>query len=362
MIKSHLNFLPFRLLSRIFCLILILFCPVLGIAQKVITGKVVNGTTGKPAAGQTVELMVLSQGMRSTAEARTAADGTFRLDASSAAGTLQMLLRVIYQGVNYNQAVPPGPASSVEIKVFESTTDSRQVHVSLPIMLVQASGTALLVQEQYFVENDSQPPRTLENPAGTFSFDTPAGQTVQELAASVLGLSGIPLPQTPEKRKEGGHFIAYPMKPGKNEVRISYRVNYPSSERLFQHRVFYNMDSTRVLVLPADLKVESSGLSSVGSDPQTGASAYIASGLSLKKGLEFLVSGQAPKVSEATGEATSTAPPSADDERVVRIPNRIYQKKEIILGSLGFFFVLVLLFAIRQSASQLETVSSKKKK
>ncbi len=362
MIKFHLNSLPFRMLSRIFCLISILYCPVLGIAQKVITGKVVNGTSGKPAADQTVELMVLSQGMRSTAEAHTAVDGTFRLDASSAEGAIQMLLRVIYQGVNYNQAVSPGSASPIEIKIFESTADSRQIRVSLPIMLLQASGMALLVQEQYFVENNSQPPRTLENPAGTFFFDFPADQAIQDLAVSVLGLSGIPLPQTPGKRKEGGHFIAYPMKPGKNEVRISYRVNYPSSERLFQHRVFYDIDSTRVLVLPADLRVESSALSSVGSDPQTGSSAYIASGLSPQKDLKIVVSGQAPEVSEASGDTASTAPPSADDERVVRIPNRIYQKRGIILGALGFFFVLVILFAIRQSASQLETVSSKKKK
>jgi 5-hydroxyisourate hydrolase-like protein (transthyretin family) len=361
MINSHFNSTLSHSLLRIFCFILVLFCPFLGIAQKVISGKVMNGTTGKPAAGQTVELMVLSQGMRSTAEAHTKADGTFRLDASSAEGAMQMLLRVIYQGVNYNRAVSPGSDASVEIEIFESTIDSRQVHISLPVILVQASGTALLVQEQYFVENNSQPPRTFEKPAGTFFFDIPAEQTVQELAVSVLGLSGIPLPQTLENRKEGGHFIAYPMKPGRNEVRISYRVNYSSNHRLFKHRIFYTMASTRVLVLPANLKVESEALSSAGSDLQTGASAYIASGLSPTQDLEFILSGQAPEVNEATGDPPSAAPSSTDDERVVRIPNRIYQKKGIILGSLGFFFILVILFAIRQSVSPLETISSKKK-
>ena len=171
-------------------------------------------------------------------------------------------------------------------------------------------------------------------------------------------------PQQTSLPDEWKRLPAYPMKPGKNEVRISYRVDYPSVERIFKHRVFYDIASTRVLVLPADLKVESGVLSSAGSDPQTGASAYIASGLSHKKDLEFLISGQAPEVSEAAGDpaSTSTAAPSPDDDRVVRIPNRIYQKKGIILGSLGFFFVLVILFAIRQSASQLETISSKKKK
>jgi len=165
-----------------------------------------------------------------------------------------------------------------------------------------------------------------------------------------------------EKRKEGGYFISFPMKPGKNEVRVSYRALYLSTERLFKHRFFYNLDSTRILVLPVNLKVKADGLSSAGTDPQTGASAYLASGLSSRKPLEFLVSGEAPVVSEASRENASSEQPSADEDRIVRIPNRIYQKRGIILGAFGFFFVLVLLFAIRQSASQPETTTAKKKK
>lgn len=68
-------------------------------------------------------------------------------------------------------------------------------------------------------------------------------------------------------------------------------------------------------------------------------------------------------ISEGNSEnSDSSSSTSADNERVVRIPNRIYQKRTIILGSLGVFFVLVILFAFRQTVSAAKETASKKKK
>jgi hypothetical protein len=354
--KFRLSFYWLRLLSLAF--LFISFHHLETLAQKTIMGKVINGTTGQPAPKVKVELLDLSQGMQTALEAETASDGTFKLTSNSA-GEPQILIRVIYLNVNYNLAIPPGSADPVEIKVFEVTADPRPIKVTLPVMLTQASANALLVQQQYIVDNQSNPPRTFLNPAGTFWFDTPDSKSVQDLNVSVVGLAGVPLPQHPEPRKAGGYSLSYPMKPGKSEVRISYQVNSPSNRRHFQHRLFYEIGSSQLLVLPADMKVTGAGLTPLGNDPQTGASAFQVSSLSLKAPMEAQIEGEAPVISTGGGE-NSDSSSSADNGRMVRIPNRIYQKREIILGSLGVFFALVILFAFRQTISIAKEMASRK--
>ena len=50
-------------------------------AAQNITGTVTNGTTGKPAAGDQVELLSLSQGMQEIGNAKTDAQGQFSFPA-----------------------------------------------------------------------------------------------------------------------------------------------------------------------------------------------------------------------------------------------------------------------------------------
>ena len=111
------------------------------------------------------------------------------------------------------------------LTIYETTQKSDEMKVSLPVMLAQASGNALLVQQQYLLANETNPKKTLVSPQGTFLFDTPPPSATSELSVAVVGLAGIPLPQTPDSRNEGGYQISYPMKPGVNEIRISYRVS-----------------------------------------------------------------------------------------------------------------------------------------
>ena len=54
------------------------FLPSDALAQRTLRGRVVNGTTNRPVAQQKVELLTLGEGMNKSADAVSAADGSFR--------------------------------------------------------------------------------------------------------------------------------------------------------------------------------------------------------------------------------------------------------------------------------------------
>jgi hypothetical protein len=71
-----------------------LLLPTVVLAQKSIVGRVINATTGRPAAGQKVELLALTEGMRATAEGQTGKDGSFTFSLKEAPVGPHILLRV----------------------------------------------------------------------------------------------------------------------------------------------------------------------------------------------------------------------------------------------------------------------------
>ena len=274
-----------------------------------------------------------------------------------------MLLRAIYQGVNYNLSVSSHEEMQkpVTLTIYETTQKSDEVKVSLPVMLAQASGNALLVQQQYLLANETSPKKTLVSPQGTFLFDTPPPSVTSELSVAVVGLAGIPLPQTPTPRNEGGYQISYPMKPGVNEIRISYRVSYSTSQRELKYRLFYGTKAARLLILPPDLQVSGNQLTSEGKDSRTQAAMYQVAEIAKGGFLDLRIVGEAPEVSASddTGRETESTQPQF---KVVRLPNPVFEKKEIILGSFGVFFALAIIYALRQRSHRSDGLTTAKKK
>ena len=125
------------------------------LAQRTLQGRVVNGTTNRPVAQQKVELLTLGEGMNKNADAVSAADGSFRFTITESASSPHWLLRAIHQGVNYNLSVTPDQDLSqpVTVTIYETTQSSAGIEVSLPLMLAQASGNLLYVQQQYLLDN-----------------------------------------------------------------------------------------------------------------------------------------------------------------------------------------------------------------
>jgi len=67
---------------------------------------VINGTTGRPAVNQKVELLTLGEGMNATRETFTGTGGRFTFEqVELAPSSPHILLRTIYRGVNYNRSL-----------------------------------------------------------------------------------------------------------------------------------------------------------------------------------------------------------------------------------------------------------------
>ena len=70
-----------------------------------------NGTSGKPAAGVEIILIQLQGGMQPVANTKTDAQGQFTFD-NPGIGTAPMLVRAVYNGINFHEPVPPDKTTS----------------------------------------------------------------------------------------------------------------------------------------------------------------------------------------------------------------------------------------------------------
>src|SRR5262249_56321116 len=101
---------------------------------------------------------------------------------NSGIGAQPMLLRAIYNEINFHQPVPPG-SSQVDITVFDATKDAKSIAVISRIVFFQPNDQTLTVGEEYAVQNNSQPPRAYYLPTGNFEFTLPADAKLNQIAA-----------------------------------------------------------------------------------------------------------------------------------------------------------------------------------
>ena len=86
-----------------------------------LTGTVTNGTTGKPAAGDEVILINISNGMDVAGSTKADSNGKFSFKLTG--GPEPHLIRAVHQGVNYHQMAPPG-VNSADIRCMTSRLKS----------------------------------------------------------------------------------------------------------------------------------------------------------------------------------------------------------------------------------------------
>src|SRR5215472_16213260 len=156
-----------------------------------VTGTVTNATTGKPASGVDVILIQLQGTMVPVAQTKTDATGHYKLD-NPALGNGPMLLRAVYRGVNYHEPATPGKAT-VDIEVFEPTEKPNAFSVTARAIILEPSGSDLIVNEEYLITNKTQPPVAFYKPSDSFEFSMPADAELGDVA--VVGTSGMPVKQ-----------------------------------------------------------------------------------------------------------------------------------------------------------------------
>ena len=92
----------------------------LGTVQaQTLSGTVTNSTTNKPATGDEVILINLTNGMEVAATTKVDSTGKFSFTLKdSNPGGGPHLIRAVHQGVTYHQIAPPG-TNSVDVKVYD---------------------------------------------------------------------------------------------------------------------------------------------------------------------------------------------------------------------------------------------------
>lgn len=250
-----------------------------------IIGSAIDRTTGRPAAGDAVILIRLEPSL--DAEARTIVDarGKFSLPVKSREASY--LLRVIHQGVNYDQRVFAGKAASV--LVFDAAPRISGILGSIEIIRTQAIGNQLHVSDMYEIQNESRPPRTL-SAARTFEAFLPADARLDSILAAgpeklTTMISATPVPGEP------GHFtVNYPLRPGATKFAFNYNLPY-SGRASFQIRNCHSVQQLAVMVSPA-MKFSSSwpGFMRLPTG-NTGFHVYAINRLKSGSGPEFVISG-----------------------------------------------------------------------
>src|SRR5271155_5808668 len=104
-----------------------------------VTGTVLNGTTGKPAAGVEMILIRLQGGMQPVAKTTTDPDGHYKFD-DPGLDAGPMLIRAVYRGVNYHEPATPDK-TTVDVQVFEPTDKASAFAVTVHAIIIPANGS-----------------------------------------------------------------------------------------------------------------------------------------------------------------------------------------------------------------------------
>jgi hypothetical protein len=322
-----------------------------------VTGTIHNGTNNKPGAGLEVILIQLQGGMQPVATVKSDAQGHFSIDRPEI-GSGPMLLRVPYKGVNYHQPLTPG-TSTVNIEIFEATGDQSAAAVSQHDVVVQPSGTSLLVGEEYTIENQTQPPVAFFKADGTFNFTLPEGAQLNQVSA--WSAAGMPVVQGTIDKGRNQYALAFPFRPGKNGVRISYQLAYPSNKVALKLISPYATPSL-FLVAPPTVQISGAGLNPGGS--QDGYSIYGRDAVPANTALEVSVSGTAPAPTADSGGPGGGGPgggPGDDSgnpninsrapaagEAITTFPARLDSLKWILVAGFAALFALGIVYLWRR--------------
>ena len=327
----------------------------LGAQAGTVHGTVINKTTGKPAAGVEVILIQLQGGMQPVANVKSDAKGNFSFDHPDI-GAKPMLVRAVYQGVNFHTPLRPNGQSDAEVDIYELSKDSKIIIVAGHVIIFQPSGASLLVGEEYSIQNNSVPPRAFYRTDGNFDFAVPAKARLQQVAAT--GPAGMPVVQTQIDRGNDRYGIAYAFRPGETNIRFSYELPYAGNSASVKIPTSYG--GTRLLVVaPPGVQVSGDGLQPAGQEQ--GMNIYTHEPLAENAFLSVNLTGTA--AAAAAPDAGAQSPQDmprqgnsrTESANVQAIPGRLDVLKWPLLGGFAVLFVIGALLLARKPVGVVAT-------
>jgi hypothetical protein len=262
-----------------------------------IEGTVTNGTTGKPAAGDEVVLLDLSQGMSEAAKTKTDASGHYKFDVELTGG-MPHLVRASHQGVNYFTMVPPG-TNSADVQVYDSAkkVDGLAYNVETAF---QTDAGVLQVVQFYGVRNTSSPPRTQNNSDG-FEIALPENASIQQ--SDVQGPGGQPIQTAANPKGNGRYVFDYPLRPGDTTFRVMYTLPY-SGQMTFKPTLLHPLEQFAIVTPPGiTFQANRAGIFSP-QQHQGGVNIQVANNVGMNSDLSYRVSGngQMPNAPDQGGD------------------------------------------------------------
>ena len=329
---------------RLFCLALA-GLPLL--AQ--IDGTVINATTGMPQAGVEVSLIHPGEnGMQTLATATSGADGGFKI--AKDLPSPPALLRATFQGVEYNQVVPPGtPSTGIKLSVYDATNKTSPALSQQHLSIIEPGSDGIRISETFLLGN-----------TGTTTFLDPVKGSAQfylpkaaqgNTRVTINAPNGMPITRAPEKTSQADVFkVGYPIKPGQTEFDVAYVL--PPGSKFTAKKLGSGTDimvsAESVKLSGADLKED--GVKQLGQD---GPRARVYEVLA-KAGGSYEVS------VEGTGalQAAQDAGPSEEDEdggspKPKAGQARIYERLPWVLGLAFGILALGGTLLYRRSAASL---------
>jgi hypothetical protein len=311
-----------------------------------LNGKVKNGTTGRPAAGEEVVLVAPASDVKEIGRSKVDAAGRFRLAVTGL--KVPYLLRVIHQGVAYHRLVALGD-NAAEIQVYDSATHVERVTAILDMQRIQAEGNMLQVIEEIVLDNGSKPPRTLvkERP---FEIQLPPEARI--VASAVQTAGGQPVQSMPAPGgEEGRYYFAFPLLPGVTRYAVAYQLPY-RGQAVIAPKIFYPLTQFAV-VLPKTMKFEANPAGkfhpiSADTDPNV----QVMAAVNPVQPLGFRISGRGmlPKTpgGNRLAQAGATALPGG-----MPVPGGLRKDRWFILGGLALILTgTVGFFAHRRKRPQ----------
>ena len=352
-------------ISRIFPPLAVLcLCLSITLAQAAsVTGTVTNKTTGKPSAGDTVTLVDVQAGMSDAATATTDAKGHYTLQSP---GGGAFLVKATHQGGSYFIAAPQGDVPG-DITVYDVAAKVEGVSIDANMILAEAAGGMVRVQERYLVRNTSLPPRA-QFSSNTFEFVLPAGAILDGASATRPG--GLPTNTRPTPLSQKGHYtINIPIQPNKGEKETLFEVQYHLS---FNGKVTF----TPQPLMPADNLVvyvpkgmtfggaKGADFQKAEQDPRV--QTFIAKNIHPGQAIEFTLSGEGQMPREAqnsgmgqqaiggmgdAGSAETGNKPGGGIGNPIDTPDPLSKYKWWIIGALALLLVAAAGYLLRKQGA-----------
>jgi hypothetical protein len=240
---------------------LLAICCAAALAAETITGVVRNQTRSQLTAADEVVLLRLDQttnnlGVQEEARVRTDSQGSFAVQVRYP--DAMHLLRVIHDGVNYDQRVSIGDI--VYLDVFDADPNVRGMTGTIEIIRVGTNGNLLHVSDMIEISNNSTPPRT-QGGARTFEVFLPPHARLDSVLAASSGSGpragstsgtepiGMMISAAPVTGEPGHYSVNFPLRPGATKFAFNYDLPYSGSAR-FTTKSLYPLQQLAVMIPP----------------------------------------------------------------------------------------------------------------